>query len=326
MGANRTLRIGRSSECEVVIDDDSVSNIHALLSEANGRWLLRDLDSTNGTFLNGIRHSLGTLEFGDEILFGVARRYFNGSDLTTERPQRSLSHEEAQRSVSGAAKPGRPPKRLIAGLVVIAALMTVGVWLSSQRGETRTTDIVRATVFVLLSDAGGEPCSSGSGFLAEKEGRVITNAHVVVMPGCPVIDVFLTNDDGSLDRKPIAAEVVDSDAEVDLAVLSVDPEATRDRTILEIESAEPILGEEVRVFGFPSLGGYSVTATTGVISGIDDSESIRYLKTNAAISPGNSGGPVVDKNGRVVGVATAGVTEDVHSLGLIRPIRYLEAL
>ena len=67
------LVLGRSSSCELVFTDDSVSRRHAELRVADGRWILRDLDSSNGTWVNGRRVMEAEVAPGDEVYLGACR-------------------------------------------------------------------------------------------------------------------------------------------------------------------------------------------------------------------------------------------------------------
>jgi hypothetical protein len=74
-----TARVGRSDESEIVLADPSVSRAHAVLEISFGEPLVRDLGSTNGTFVNGRRVSLERLHDGDELLFGNTRMRFESA-------------------------------------------------------------------------------------------------------------------------------------------------------------------------------------------------------------------------------------------------------
>ena len=73
-----TSRIGRSEESEIVLLDPGVSRAHAIIEVAGGKALVRDLGSTNGTFLNGRRVETGSLRDGDELRFGNTRMRVEG--------------------------------------------------------------------------------------------------------------------------------------------------------------------------------------------------------------------------------------------------------
>ncbi len=69
-GVQRELLVGRAGGCDVVLSDPSVSRWHARLHFRDGRWVLQDLDSTNGTIVNGVRVGRCELRPGDRLIFG----------------------------------------------------------------------------------------------------------------------------------------------------------------------------------------------------------------------------------------------------------------
>ena len=94
------------------------------------------------------------------------------------------------------------------------------------------------------------------------------------------------------------------------------------------------LDTKIRVIGYPGVGGDTITVNEGIISGIDRRYGTPFYKVSAQISPGNSGGPMVDEDGKLVGIASAYVPAAVQcdskddcyaagaNLGLVRPISY----
>jgi putative serine protease PepD len=144
---------------------------------------------------------------------------------------------------------------------------------------------------------------SGSGFLISDEGYVLTNYHVIQNPGGPIVVRF---EDG----REQEAELVGASPSYDLAVLRVDPGDAPPLTLGSSQSMVP--GDPVVAVGSPlDLAG---TVTLGIISAVDrpvtaggrgESSYISALQTDAAINPGNSGGPLVDLDGRVVGINSA---------------------
>jgi serine protease Do len=162
--------------------------------------------------------------------------------------------------------------------------------------------------------AGIDRESEGTGFFVDPRGVVATNYHVVEPSppaGVAAIDVILE------DGRRLSASLIGGDPQADLAVLQVEGNG-RYPSIPLGRSAALRLGEQVVAVGFALglEGGASVT--TGIISALgrtieaggEGVESRTYegvIQTDAAINPGNSGGPLVDLNGQVVGVNTAGV-------------------
>jgi len=154
---------------------------------------------------------------------------------------------------------------------------------------------------------------TGSGFVYDTQGRIVTNNHVI--EGASEIEVVLA--DGTV----LSAEVVGTDAYYDLAVLGVDP-AQLPAPPLPLGSAETLrVGQRVLAIGNPF--GLDRTLTTGVISALDrtiESESGSLvgnaIQTDAAINPGNSGGPLLNSRGEVIGVNTAITSPSGGSVGI----------
>jgi len=149
---------------------------------------------------------------------------------------------------------------------------------------------------------GETPGSVGSGFVYDEDGHIITNHHVID----DAIKITVT----FLDGESYAAEIVGSDADLDLAVLKVN---TRNSYLHNLElgsSSELKVGQQVVAIGNPF--GLSGSMTSGIVSQIgrllpqESGYSIpNVIQTDAAINPGNSGGPLLNMDGDVVGINTA---------------------
>ena len=150
---------------------------------------------------------------------------------------------------------------------------------------------------------------SGTGFLVDSDGTIVTNAHVV---GDNSQVQVRFEDDGELHT----ARVLGVDASTDLAALKVDASAANGvRPLALADSDKAVVGDSVVAIGYPL--GLDRTATAGIVSGLGreiqapNGFSIdKVIQTDAPINPGNSGGPLLDSKARVVGVnsqiATAG--------------------
>jgi putative serine protease PepD len=212
---------------------------------------------------------------------------------------------------------------LLGGAVGLAAVVlvsggaqgpAVGIPPAGAEAEPRAPDtvagVVRSTlpsVASVIVQAGFES-GSGSGFVLRSDGYLVTNNHV--------IDAALAND-GTVevalsDGRRLAAEVVGRNVSYDVAVLRVDDDGLPP---LVAEAAPAEVGDSVIVIGAPL--GYDFTVTTGIVSAIDrpvtvgvadDASYISAIQTDAPINPGNSGGPVVDGEGRFIGMASSMAT------------------
>ena len=149
----------------------------------------------------------------------------------------------------------------------------------------------------IFSNNGDGTGGSGSGFFLTSSGYVITNYHVV--ENSVSIIVVDSND------KDYSATLVNYDKELDVALLYVEGGLFTPVTIGDSDSVE--LGETVVAIGCPYGEGFMFSPSNGIISGVDRqlSGSSGMLQTNAPLNPGNSGGPLFDSMGRVIGIVTS---------------------
>lgn len=155
---------------------------------------------------------------------------------------------------------------------------------------------------------------SGSGFVVGSSGYIMTNFHVVKHGGKPYV-VLPGSEDG------VPANVVAGDPDRDLALLKIDMPEGSSLEPLEVSAEEIGRGFDVAAFGYP-LGGESLKATFGRISGLPAPSSEQMYVLDCTINPGNSGGPLCDKSGAVVGIVTAKTTNfqpGVDSYGMAVP-------
>jgi S1-C subfamily serine protease len=157
---------------------------------------------------------------------------------------------------------------------------------------------------------GGGGAGLGSGFVISDDGEIATNAHVVTDAEASGGGDISAADEvyvEFVDRNQVPAEVVGFDPFVDVALLKIDPEGL-DLTSVELgSSADAEVGQPVAAIGSPF--GEEQSLSVGVISATDRSiESLTdftidgALQTDASINPGNSGGPLLDAEGRVLGI------------------------
>jgi putative serine protease PepD len=163
-----------------------------------------------------------------------------------------------------------------------------------------TTQVLRRSFFFEVIPEEG----SGSGFVLDSEGRILTNYHVI--EGAQSIEVSFS------DETVLPGRVVGADPRNDIAVLQVENAPPELLAPVELgQSATLQVGQRAIVIGNP-FGQFERTLTTGVISALDrtlegqDGRQISgIIQTDAAINRGNSGGPLLDSAGRVVGINTA---------------------
>jgi S1-C subfamily serine protease len=148
---------------------------------------------------------------------------------------------------------------------------------------------------------GGQGTATGSGFVVDEQGHIITNAHVV--EGADKVTVSFREDGDAID-----AEVKGVDTSTDVAVLKVNPDDVDNLTPLPLgDSSKAQVGDPVIAIGNPF--GFSRTVTTGIVSGLQRQIQAPngftipdVIQTDASINPGNSGGPLLDADGKVIGI------------------------
>jgi serine protease Do len=158
----------------------------------------------------------------------------------------------------------------------------------------------------------------GSGVIIDKDGQILTNAHVV--DGAASLTVTL--DSGN----KVPARILGLDPVLDIALLRVDSTGALPAARLGDSSAVKV-GEEVVAIGNPI--GLDQTMTRGIVSGLNrllpGVSDEPMIQTDAPINPGNSGGPLVDRCGGVVGINTL-ISEDAQSIGFAVPINAAKAI
>ena len=172
-----------------------------------------------------------------------------------------------------------------------------------------TTEQVRFNPFQGRSVAQG----AGSGFIWDEAGHVVTNFHVI--EGASTVYVQLHAGD------PIPARVIGGAAEYDIAVVRLRDVSAQLRPLPVGTSKNLRVGQAAYAIGNPF--GLSRTLTSGIISALErhmptaQGREVRgVIQTDAAVNPGNSGGPLLDSSGRLVGVTTAIISESGSSAGI----------
>jgi len=318
VGEGRTV-MGRAEDCDLVIPDERVSRRHAAIEDLpDGRASLVDLGSGNGTFVNGRRVESAVLEGREQIQIGdtvltssrgalpKAATALGDSPPTRSAVQRLLLQRSVRRVtlISGAA---------VAAVAVLAVLLVSGVLGGGDgtaKAVQRAVKGAKPSTVVINAGQAGSLSESGTGWVLDaRAGLIVTNAHVVNGRGGLQAGV-----EGEL-RK---ASLVGISPCEDLAVLRVeDPSGLKSLPLGR--QSDLALGEPVVAVGYPKDASLetNLTSTTGVVSVVRTAFRERVLdhprfpnlvQTDAAINPGNSGGPLLDLDGRLIGVTSAGRT------------------
>lgn len=182
--------------------------------------------------------------------------------------------------------------------------------------------LVNPAVVVVLADLGDGTASVGTGVIFREDGYVLTNHHVV--EGGQACTVALDSGRG------YEARYVAGDADSDLAVLKVEGQGLPAAAFGD--SDQLTVGDRVYAIGNPLGVDLRGTLTDGIVSAIDrdvpvDGRTMTLLQTNAALNSGNSGGPLINQYGQVVGINTIKMTSrysNIEGLGFAIPTSYLE--
>ncbi|HEX7526811.1 MAG TPA: trypsin-like peptidase domain-containing protein [Gaiellaceae bacterium] len=256
--------------------------------------------------LRAVEHLVVAVVGGALALGGAAAFGRLGSHTTiqqvTQPTTTAVNHTATQTTTSGAGLTAEAIYRRDAPGVVQITATTV------SQGQ--------ADPFNILPTTPQTTESLGSGFVIDKAGHIVTNYHVI--QGARKVQVSFSGQD------EITATVVGKDPSTDVAVLKIDAHA-RALTPLELGNSDAVVvGDPVFAIGNPF--GFTRTLTTGVVSAVQRQIEApntlpidHAIQTDAAINHGNSGGPLIDSQGRVVGVTSqisTGSTGQQGSVGI----------
>jgi S1-C subfamily serine protease len=329
-----TFLLGRQRGSDLVVRDARASRQHARLEAlGEGRWRLTDLGSANGTVVDGTRVvNEVVLEGGEEMKIGdmviavtlggprdaggvsapPAVTHQTPAGRTDLAPQLA-THSMVRRLVDAGAK--RASRRgLIAGagaaVLVVGALLVLGVIGGGGDDVPAVVAKLRPSTVLVTTERDGVPEGTGSGWVLDAgEGLIVTNGHVVNQG-----NRFTVASGGR--ARP--AEVLGVAPCEDLALLRVgDTRGLKSARLAPGDSVKQ--GETVVAMGYPGDAGPTEEAgsTRGVVSAvrtafIDPAADVPaypdVLQTDTSLNPGNSGGPLVDLDARVVGVDSAART------------------
>ncbi len=211
--------------------------------------------------------------------------------------------------------PGQPPPRRASGSYFNSEGLSpdeaIGIAVYDRNNKSVVNITTKSVNTILLLDVSSE--GSGSGSIIDREGHILTNFHVIE----DAQEIGVTLFDGkTYDAKPVGA-----DPNNDIAVIKID--APRDALFpIEIgDSSDLRVG--MRVFAIGNPFGLERTMTTGIISSLNRSLQVRgtrsiksIIQIDAAVNPGNSGGPLLNSHGRLIGMNTAIASRNGQSAGV----------
>lgn len=232
------------------------------------------------------------------------------------------------------------PVGLLLVLLVPLALAPIDALALSR---TVNQKVIKSVVQILAArqDRRGNltPLWSGSGTIVSTDGLILTNCHVAnpqAMWGSDyrydVLIVAITTKSDDPPTPTFTAEVVQYDPALDLAVIRLNGYFNGnkfDASKLNLpaltlgDSDEIEIGDDISIFGYPGIGGETITLTSGKVSGFSRESGITgraWIKTDATIAGGNSGGTAVDENGALIGIPTQGGSGGEGEIVDCRPV------
>src|SRR2546429_1453088 len=210
----------------------------------------------------------------------------------------TLLHDVSSSSRPRRSTPSTSSARIgIAVGLALATLLPVALPVAAQEQEPLAARIARenlpSVVTLIALDDRDQPLALGSGFFITRDGVLVTNAHVV--SGAARVLVRWRGQNG------FAVKILNFARRYDL--VTIQTTFTSTPAVLLADSDTAAAGQDVVVLGSPQ--GLEGTVSTGIIGGLRTIAGVRYLQITAPISPGSSGGPVFNSQGRVIAISTA---------------------
>jgi serine protease Do len=324
----KKISIGRASDNDFVISDNTVSSHHAFLEIYENNVLkITDNQSTNGTFVNNKKVDFAFITNTDSIILGTYVLSLNQvlSAILSKNPV-SVFKEKVNSPI--------PKNRtgLFIGLAVLILVLGTSVAFYLLNGKVDISEVsekkdtlkkdstkqepikgkelsdlveqAENSVFLVTPYARGAAQGYGSGFFVTDTGIGVSKYHV-----------FSSGNSWSIKLKNgetyKVTKILKQDAKLDYIIFKTDAKSVKG---LSIATEIPRKGQDVFVIGNPQ--GLELSVTKGIISGIRNyntatgqvSDGDDYLQMDAPISSGNSGGPVFNMQGEVVGISTMVIT------------------
>ncbi len=215
-------------------------------------------------------------------------------------------------SADGSSLPNTPTREKNPNLFVDISTLPKADFIFSQRDLTNETPLTAGQIFekvdpsvVVVVAENSKGASVGTGVVMSSDGYIITNEHVV-SPG-EIIYII------AYDNIAYDAKIVDLDATSDLALLKVDAFGLIPAEFADSSNVK--IGDIVAAIGTPYSIEYAHTLSDGIISGIRsdvyvNNRKLQLLQSNVAVNPGNSGGPLINEYGQVIGIVRSKIMTD----------------
>ena len=241
-------------------------------------------------------------------IFGVS------TDVLLKDSVEDISDSENEKK----SKPRKKGLFIALILIVVAIIVAVSTFVINHSFNKKLSaeeifDLI-APCTVEINAEGDAFSSTGTGSFIDENGTIITNYHVI--ESCHTINV--TNQDGNVHK---VVSVLGFDKERDLAIIKID---SQNENFIKLKTDKLKTGEKIYTLG--SSLGLTGTFSEGIISSSSrEIEGLEFIQITAPISSGNSGGPLVDEYGNVIGIATGAFTEG-QNLNLAIPVKYINEI
>jgi S1-C subfamily serine protease len=237
----------------------------------------------------------------------VSGAYWVGTRYGPRQPAQVEAHR-----LGAAVQPSEPQKTLAARTEVLTEEESINVRIYRQASPAVANILTKATEYDFFMDP--VPVEgAGSGFIIDPRGFILTNYHVVA--GAQTIEVIL----GDKNRYP--AKFIGADQRNDVALIKIDPKGKQLASLTLGDSSTLQVGQKVLAIGDPF--GFQSTLTTGVVSALGRTVQTSQttfideaIQTDASINRGNSGGPLINTHGEVIGINSAIYTPTGTTAGI----------
>lgn len=266
---------------------------HCLIGGCRKRF--RDIPYGIEMLIDSERFSLS----GSEGLFVLSAKVRKALEASTGDPKISLRLGGSNSAIYNIGpKSARSIKRLVAEEAAQDKSVGSGGVSIQPSPAIAKSDLVQPVIKRTLSGVAeiSTARGKGTGFLIDGKGLMLTNRHVVGR--FPEVDIRFN------DNRSYRAKVIGRTADLDIALLQIEgvPAQTRFPALPLCIQKTATVGEDIIVIGNPL--GLQATTTRGIVSGVRNEDGSTMLQIDAPVNPGNSGGPIVNYNGEVIGIVT----------------------
>lgn len=213
---------------------------------------------------------------------------------------------------------------LVGGFYLVKNINSAGT-VANNKTKNAFKAVVEIKTIIQNKDFGMSEGSSGSGVVISSGGLVLTNNHVIA--GEEVYDeagynICITKDIGKSADCSYVAKLIEVDEYLDLALLQIEPieglSEKKSFDYLDLNTTDKTqIGDRISVIGYSAIGEDTITLTQGIVSGKKMDYEQKWIKTDAIVAHGNSGGAAIDSSGKIVGIPSLARDDSGVSLGYL---------